>query len=91
MTKEHKNLLQYALEKWGKVSQVMMALEEMGELTNALLKNINRNKNNEQDILEEIGDVYIMLEQLKMIYNISEHELKELMDKKLDRLKNRLE
>jgi NTP pyrophosphatase (non-canonical NTP hydrolase) len=67
----------------------MMALEEMTELSMELLKNINRKKSNESEIKDEIADVYIMLEQLKIMYDISEQELIELMENKLERLKRR--
>jgi NTP pyrophosphatase (non-canonical NTP hydrolase) len=88
MNNEQTNLLHKATEKWGKTSQVMMALEEMSELSIELIKNINRNISNEREILEEIGDVCIMLEQLKIIYGFSDKKLQDSMDKKLERLKN---
>ena len=90
MKNDHLKLLIEAYELWGKKSQVLIALEEMAELSKELLKNINRSKNNETEIKDEIADVYIMLEQLKLMYNISEDELIQLMENKLERLKTRL-
>lgn len=51
----------------GKKSQCIMAMEEMSELTKAITKNL-RGKHNVADISEEMADVEIMLEQLKVIY-----------------------
>jgi len=87
MLQQYNELLHKAYKKWGKIPQILMALEEMAELSKELLKNINRNALNEQEIKEEIGDVYILLEQLKIIYNIPDQELNELMEKKLIKLK----
>jgi len=90
MTEEYIALLHDAYGKWGKNYQVMMALEEMAELSWELLQNINRKASNEQKIIDEIADVYIMLEQLKVIYRISDQDIHEFMKNKLERLKGRL-
>lgn len=59
-----------ALKSWGKEPQMLQVIEEMSELTKEILKNINRNKANVAEIIEETADVEIMLEQLKCCYNI---------------------
>ncbi|MDR2535222.1 MAG: hypothetical protein LBD29_04215 [Treponema sp.] len=87
---EYRSALREAFDTWGKDSQVMMALEEMAELSKELLKNINRKKNNKKNITEELADVYVTLESLKIIYNISDIELCEIIDKKVLKLKNKL-
>ena len=56
-----------AVETYGKTSQLVMAMEEMSELTKELSKNM-RGHNNIPDISEEMADVEIMLEQLKVIF-----------------------
>ncbi|MCL2015355.1 MAG: hypothetical protein FWG68_03800 [Defluviitaleaceae bacterium] len=91
MKQEYTELMQQALKKWGKNSQVMMALEEMSELSKELLKNINRNSDNRQEILEEISDVWLLLEQMKIVYDISEQELADSMAGKLGKLRAELE
>ena len=90
MNDEHVKLLNLANDKLGKEFQVMLALEEMAELAKELIKNINRKENNIQKIIEEIGDVCILLEQLKIVYNISEQELSNVVDKKMERLRSRI-
>lgn len=74
-TDEHLAQLSAALLKYGKECRVLIAVEEMTELSKELLKNINRGKQNKKEITEEMVDVYIMLEQLKEIYKISDEQL----------------
>ena len=71
-------ILQKAINTYGEQPQVDVAIEEMSELTKALLKyrrnedmSVDRRLNN---ILEEIADVQIMLEQLRMIYGSTEKQ-----------------
>jgi hypothetical protein len=61
---------------------VLIAIEEMAELSKALLKNVNRGKDNRDDVFEETADVSVMLEFLKAIYNISDADLWEYIDRK---------
>ncbi len=65
-------VLKRALETWGEEAQMLMVVEEMSELMKEVLKNINRKKNNIDEIIEETADVEIMLEQLKENYQIAE-------------------
>jgi NTP pyrophosphatase (non-canonical NTP hydrolase) len=90
MKAEHRAVLDRALAKWGVDSLVMLALEEMAELSKELLKNINRDKDNVDEIAAEIADVYITLEELKNLYGISEARISGLMDAKMSRLEARL-
>lgn len=56
-----------AVTHYGKQSQAVIAMEEMAELTKELSKDLRCN-GDLGAILEEIADVEIMLEQLKIIY-----------------------
>lgn len=67
-----------------------MALEEMSELQKEICKNW-RGKDNYDEIAEEIADVEIMLDQLKMIYGISERQVLKFRNDKVIRLKERLQ
>lgn len=90
MKEEDCALLHKAVQKWGKEAQLLMVLEEMSELQKEILKNINRNKDNIQEIIEETADVEIMLEQLKYIYHIHK-AVEEKIPLKLQKVKHRLE
>lgn len=74
-----------------KEQQVLQSIEEMSELTKELVKNINRGKDNKEEIKGEIADVMIMLIQLIVIYQLDGTEVVNEMKKKLDRQKERIE
>ena len=64
-----------AINTYGEQPQVDMAIGEMPELTKAILKYRraeNKNKNEaeylEDNIIEEIADVQIMLDQMRIIF-----------------------
>jgi len=69
----------------GKDYQILCAVEEMAELTKALMKNINRQKDNVEDIFEELADVVITLEEIKIIYGISDARIWEYLNEKMPR------
>lgn len=77
-----------ALAKWGSVPQIVMVFEEMAELQKELSKNL-RGKDNRYDIAEEIADVEIMLEQMKILYN-AENLVESNKKYKLKRLADRV-
>ena len=87
----NEKILKMIIEKYGKNKQVGQAVEEMAELTIELNKNINRNKDNETEIILEIADVQIMLAQLVMIYDIDPEKLQGAVEYKLLRQKERME
>lgn len=83
-----RNIYAKAVDIYGKPSQLVVAMEEMSELTKELSKNI-RGASNVNAISEEIADVEIMIEQLKLIFqNRSEVDI--IKAYKLRRLSERL-
>ena len=79
------------INHYGKEKQVLQAIEELCELILALIKNINRNKDNETEIILEMADVTIMLSQLNIIYDIDPNKLLGAIEYKLLRQKERIE
>lgn len=87
------DILKKAIESYGEDKQVDMCLEEMSELAKALLK-LRRSDEQEgltmvarlADVLEELADVQIMLDQMRIIYGSTEAE----EETKLRRLAERL-
>lgn len=61
------SILQKLIEKFGAKSQIIVAIEELSELQKELCKYL-RDKTNIRNISEEMADVEIMLEQLKLIF-----------------------
>lgn len=82
-------VLEQAILTYGKDAQLDMYIEEMSELIKEICKH-KRGKDNRDEIIDEMADVYIMLEQMKMIFDISEKQINEQIDFKVARLKGRL-
>ena len=64
-------ILQAYIDKYGEDAQCKMAIEEMSELTKEILKHYRGNDNLDH-IAEEIADVEIMLDQLKIMFGLEE-------------------
>lgn len=84
MTKCETAICQLAVNVYGKTSQCTVCMEEMAELS----KNL-RGQDNAAHIAEEIADVEIMLEQLKLMFSIRD-EVTQQRTVKLQRLDNRI-
>lgn len=81
-----------AIEIYGEREQSAMAMEECGELIRAINKYHRKDSNeNRKNLIEEIADVRIMIEQLKIMYSISEDEIEDAYLGKVFRLIQRLE
>ena len=78
-----------AIHHYGNSKQCLVAIEEMSELIKELCKN-DRGNENWTNVAEEIADVTIMIEQLRLIFDCNDY-VNEVMDFKLRRLKERLE
>ena len=79
-----------AIKRFGKPNQMIKAIEEMSELTKVLAKIlVMGGEVSLDDLIEEIADVTIMMEQLRLIYNIDD-ECCEMMDGKVKRLEGRV-
>ena len=83
------SVMEKAIETYGKQNQIMVAIEEMSELTKELSKN-HRGNDNISAISEEIADVQITLAQLQMIFN-NRDEVGVFWRQKIQRLQKRLE
>lgn len=84
MTKERTTKALRILMHYDSKAQMMKCCEELSELETAILHHINKG-NNTNAILEEMADVYIMLEQMKSMLPFGENVLEEMIDYKLDR------
>lgn len=97
MTDNIRALLQRAIDTHGAQIQIFKAVEEMGELTQALAKlagnpgapNPDYNKIVDH-VAEEVADVCIMLEQICMIFDVEDRAVRWRWHK-LQRLKERLD
>lgn len=88
MTNREKLL--YIVTTYGSKPQEDVAIEECAELQKAILKNRrNPSEEHRKDIIDEIADVEIMLEQLKIIHSC-EKEVAERVDFKINRQIDRI-
>jgi len=87
-------ILERAIEHYGADHQKLKAIEEMAELTKALLKLMDCDKDYERQIVqdavdEEMADVEIMLAQLKLIFD-NHYRVEMAKEKKKERLERRI-
>lgn len=97
-TTNRPEVLQECVNTYGAEAQVDMAVEEMSELTKALLKYLRKEAQGSKDleaarenILEEVADVIIMLTQLIMIYggrDLVQETIENKVDRQIKRLAN---
>ena len=97
-TTNRPEVLQECVDTYGAEAQVDMAVEEMSELTKALLKYRRKAAQDSKDleaarenILEEVADVIIMLTQLIMIYggrDLVQETIENKVDRQIKRLAN---
>jgi len=66
--KRETKIYQDAVNKWGEPTQAFMAMGECGELTAALARFFVQGRGNDQEVIDEIADVQIMLNQLKLMF-----------------------
>lgn len=81
---EKQDVYKKALTTHGIDTQITMVFEEMAELQKELCKNL-RGKENRIEVAEEIADVEIMLDQIKLYFGVKVYK-----DFKLLRLEERL-
>lgn len=90
--RERRDIMLRAIHRYGEAAQIDMAVEEMAELTKALCKVKRATPGSTTtaaiaNVIEEIADVQIMLDQLRLIFARSTEEVEE---DKLRRLLGRL-
>ena len=78
-------------EHYGLKKQEIQAVQELSELICVLTRRPEqRTATYTAQIIDEIADSIIMIEQLRQLYCISEHELADRIDYKLARQQNRM-
>lgn len=79
-------ILKEAIKTFGERKQEEMAVEECSELITAIS---HKHRGREHNIVEEIADVEIMLEQLKIINNCH-YQVAMIRKRKIERLSDRI-
>lgn len=88
MNEQEIEVLKKALKKYGKTYEMMVCMEECAELIQAISKIIRYPRSNYRHdaLIEEMADVLICIEYLKMINEITQEEIDLLISNKLRRL-----
>lgn len=82
--KMNKQIIKDAIKFHRADEQTTVCMEECAELIQAISKE-KRGKHDKQHLIEEIADVYICLEMLMEIYNISSKEIESMIERKQQR------
>lgn len=90
MDNYRKKLYLEAVVKWGIPLQIGMYHEESAELTIELNKTLRTGKVVKPILIDEIVDVEIMLEQIRVMFEITDEECNKHKLYKLERLEKRL-
>ena len=77
--------LKRVIKTFGEEAQMIVALEELSELQKEITKHL-RGKGDPRSIAEEIADVEIMLEQLKLIFPYITDDIEEWKQAKIERI-----
>lgn len=85
---KYRDVYQRTIQKWGEEAQCDQAVEECAELI-ATLKHYRRDKVDEQVVVDEVADVFLMVGQL--IYMFGEEKVHKAVESKLEKLQQLLE
>ena len=72
------------VDHYPKMAQVVVLIEEMSELTKAMTKTM-RGKGKKADIVEELGDVQLMIYQMMLMFKVDQKMIDTVIDYKLER------
>lgn len=92
MTQQEKDLYERNIKYHGIEQETTIAMEECSELIQAISKCkrygcINKYREN---LIEEMADVLIMIDELKMIYQISDTDISDVRQYKMNRQSYRI-
>ena len=86
LSDHNQQILQFLADK-NKTAQDIFVLEEMSELQKELMKH-RRGKENRNEIIDECVDVILTLNVLLRAYSATEAEINDLINYKLNRLRD---
>ena len=85
-----KEQLQEIINHYGANHQKDKLFEEMAELQKEACKEKD-GKGNIQHIAEGLADVYIVLQQMQLIYGITDEQIEQVVQEKIERTLDRIE
>ena len=82
---KHQDKIKKSINLFGLREELIKVCEELGELQAEVFKSV-KGKADREKILEELADVYFVLGYIQEIYHISDEELDEKMNAKIQDL-----
>ena len=82
--------LRKVINKFGKEAQCRQVMEECAELIQAVNKNL-RSAGAKENLIEEMADVGIMLDQLRIMFEIKDTEINKIRCEKMKQIKRMVE
>jgi len=79
-------ILRKVINKFGKEAQCRQVMEECAELIQAVNKNL-RSAGAKENLIEEMADVGIMLDQLRIMFDIKDTEINKIRLEKMKQIK----
>lgn len=84
-------LLVKLINKYGINAQIIQSLEEFNELQKELIYSLCRvERLNKDNLLSELADVFIMLQQLVIIFDLEPKKIQDEIDFKLNRISSKI-
>ena len=80
-----KSIISECIKHYGKEMQLIVCMEELSELSQAISKKI-RSKGDRNNLVEEMADVIICLENLKQIFAVTNTDIEEWVNFKQERV-----
>lgn len=87
--KADKRIVADSIRYYGQDSQTTICMEECAELIQAISKE-KRGKSDKNHLAEEMADVLICIEILKQVYQISDYDIDNWIEKKQTRIYERM-
>ena len=86
-------ILEENIKEHGVALETVIAMEECAELIQAIskVKRYGFIGEYRDNLIEEIADVSIVIREIMMIFGISDGDINEVIDRKIQRIKSRLE
>ena len=75
------------INEYGEQFELRKVQEELKELDLELDQYLNHGKENRNEIINEMADVQIQLTNLKLVFCISEKELEDAINEKIEKIK----
>lgn len=93
MNENQKSKCKLIAEHYGKAKQRMQAVQELSELILVISRRADQKENRQayiESLIDEIADSKIMIEQIKSLYQISDFDIRQRIDFKLNRQLERI-